>query len=118
MILFFILEMVGAFFMLQELVVASVTPRGACDLVSLWDDFYLLLWQPGHLYSLHLSGYNTVTQGSLFTTLEKIGQDKEMVSGLVFRGKMQSSGVPFDCRRRLWNDACEVVWFTGRSVES
>lgn len=84
----------------------------ACGQSSGW------LWQPGHLYSLHLWGYNTVRQGSLVTTLENIDQDREMVLGIVFGGKKRRSGTPFDRRRWLWNGVCEAVWFTARSMES
>lgn len=88
--------------MLQELDMASVTSRGACDLVSLWAELRMaftsviatrapVLFAPVGLRHC----YTTL----VFTTLEKIYQYKEIVLGIVFREKMQSSGVPFDYRR-------------------
>lgn len=88
--------------MLQELEVASVTPRGAYDLVSLWAELRwflpsvvatqaLALFAPVRLQHCYTS--------SLFTMPEKIDQDKETVSGIILRDKKQKSGIPFEYRR-------------------
>lgn len=107
--------------MLQELEMISVTPRETYDLVSLWAELRMVCtFCCGNQATCTLCIYwvTTVAQDSLFTMPEKIDQDKEMVLGIVLRGKRYKSGIPFENRRQLWNETCDAECFPRRSMES
>lgn len=107
--------------MFQELEVASVTPRGSYDLVSLWAELRMVfIFCCGNqgTWTLCTCQVTAVTQVYAVHYQKKTDRDKDMALGIVLREKKQKSGIPFENRKQLWGETRETVCFPRSCVAS